>query len=564
VERAQLLYEALAAKVRGTETSVMLLHARFTSKHRAEKEQTIRAEFGSKKKNWSNPSLILVATQVIEVGLDITCENLHTEIAPASAVLQRAGRCARFKDERGDVFIYDVPLDKNGNRSFAPYGGKVERYLCEKAWDVFRKRLAQSLDFYGEQEVIDEVHTETDTRMLDELEESKGQTWDQIRHAITQCDPSMRPQLIRDASDTCTLLVCDDPESLGNPYGYRGFSFHRGSLLGKWNDLREWARARELEWVIRYPSEIAESQQSEDAKQALEFEWPAVPLHMELRNYMYPIYLVNPALVAYDEGTGFRFSESGGVVSDDLLERAKGPKHGFDSKYRLEGYPGHVQKMIRLHREGQAARLIYAATQLEKRLGLPSCGVDRATRLAIAFHDVGKMQVDWQMWARNYEAAIGERDQVSDPNVMIAHTHSETEEHRQKERKVRPKRPHHAAEGAVATKNLAKMLVGETGALYKAVVTAIARHHSPHTDSFDERYRMHSAAPLAVVLALKEVGENVDAAIVAREFELTAPDINFDEEVLGNDDPAESWLIYLLVVRALRLADGESLGGDVV
>ena len=37
VERTQDLYRALAAKAEGTETEVILLHARFTSKHRAEK-----------------------------------------------------------------------------------------------------------------------------------------------------------------------------------------------------------------------------------------------------------------------------------------------------------------------------------------------------------------------------------------------------------------------------------------------------------------------------------------------------------------------------------------------
>ncbi len=559
VQRAQDLYEALETKAQGTETEVMLLHARFTSKHRTEKEQTIRKEFGSNKEEQDKPSLILVSTQVIEVGLDITCENLHTEIAPANAVLQRAGRCARFKDEQGDVFIYDVQLDKKGNRSFAPYHGKTEKALCEKAWGAFTKRSGNALDFFGEQDVIDEVHTETDERVLQELDESKGRTWDQIRQAMTKCDLSMRPELIRDSSDSCTLLVCkeDDLERLGNPFGYRGFSSYRGSLRGRWKDLQEWAYAKHLRWIVQIPREKPKTEQDEDSNQTIKFDWLPVPPHLDDIPYA-PLYVVNPELVSYDERIGLRFCENDAVNPDVLLERSKGRKRDFNYKYQLESYPDHIKKMMTLYRSQHAERLVYAASKLEKKLELPSGSIDRAARLAIAFHDVGKMQVDWQRWARNYQAAIGES--ASDANLMIAHTHSETEEHREKEKHVKPKRPHHAAEGAVATMNLSKLLVGNNNMLYKAVVTAITRHHSPRTDSLDEDYQMHAAAPIAVDRALREAGENVESAIVGSEFLLNAPSINFDEEILSNEDCAEAWLIYLLAVRALRLTDGESIG----
>ncbi len=563
VERAQNLYKALAAKARGTNTEIILLHARFTSKDRTDKEKTIRKECGGNKEEWDRPSVILVATQVIEVGLDITCENLHTEIAPANAILQRAGRCARFENEQGDVLIYDVPLDKKGNRGFAPYHRKTEKELCEKAWDAFKKRSGNALDFFGEQDVIDEVHTETDERVLQELDESKGKTWDQIRHAMTQCDPSMRSELIRDSSDGCTLLVCteDTLEKIGNPFAYRGFSFYRGSLRGDWKNLQEWAYAKDLRWIVQIPREKPKPEQDEDSKQKIKFDWIPIPPHFESKDLPYsPIYAVNPELVAYDERIGFRFSENGDVDPEKLLERAKGHRREFNSKYQLESYPDHIKKMTSLYHERQAERLNYVAMQLEKRLELPNGSIDHVARLTIAFHDVGKMQVDWQKWARNYQAAIGKP--VSDERMMIAHTYSETEEHREKEKKIRPKRPHHAAEGAAAVMNLVRVLVGENDALYKAVMTAIARHHSPRTDSLDEDYQIHTAAPNAVAQALKEAGENIELAIVASKFELNAPDINFDEERLSNDDPAEAWLIYLLIVRALRLADGESQEGN--
>lgn len=554
VERSQNLFEALEDKVRGTNTEVLLLHARFLPKHRKSKEDFIRDEFGDQKEKWTKGSLILVATQVIEVGLDITCDNLHTEIAPASSVLQRAGRCARFENEQGDVFLYDVPLNKKGERNFAPYHEKDEKPLCEKAWTAFLARSGQALDFFGEQKVIDEVHTEADEKMLNELEANKGRTWDTIRRAMTQCDPSTRPELIRDSSDSCTLLVHDDPYFFENPYRYRGFSMYRGSLLGKWKELQEWARAKDLKWIVAIPQEKKKSEQAEDAKHRIQFNWFEIPPHLDQLPYS-PLYVVNPALVEYDERVGFRFSANGGVNPDDLLELAKGHKRDFDSNYQLEDYPTHIKNMMKLYRERYAERLRFAASRLENKLGLGSGSIDRAARLAIAFHDVGKMQAKWQTWARNYQEKIGEP--VNEASMMIAHTHSETEEHREKEKKVKPSRPHHAGEGAAAVMDLIKKFSGDDEAFHKAVITAIARHHSPHTDKFDD-YRMERASVAAVVRALMEAGEHVEPEIVERALCLEQPEIDLDTELLGSDNQAEDWLMYLLVVRALRLTDGES------
>ncbi len=559
VERAQNLFETLEDRACGTDTEVMLLHARFLPKHRKKKEEFIRQEFGDKQEEWTKESLILVATQVIEVGLDITCDNLHTEIAPASSILQRAGRCARFENEQGDVFIYDVPLDKNGNRRFAPYHEKDEKPLCEKAWTAFLARSGQALDFFGEQKVIDEVHTEADEKMLNELEANKGRTWDEIRQAMTKSDLSMRPRLIRDSSDSRTLLVHSDPYLLGNPYSWRGFSIFQGSLKKWWKDLQESGLGKDIEWILKYPEETKESRDSQDARENPKFEWPECPKHLEEPVYS-PLYVVNPSLVLYDERIGFRFGENSSVHTTELIERAKGGKRDFDSTYQLEDYPTHIKNMMRHYRERYAERLRFAASRLENKLGLDGGSIDRATRLAIAFHDVGKMQTQWQTWARNFQEAIGEKDLVRDTNFMIAHTHSETEDHRAKEKKVKPRRPHHAGEGAAAAMNLIREFSDANDAFYKAVLTAIARHHSPRTDKFDE-YRMERASVAAVASALIEAGESVETNLVARTLQLDSPDIELDVELLGSDNRAEEWLMYLLVVRALRLTDGESQEG---
>ncbi|MEM4469059.1 MAG: DEAD/DEAH box helicase [Candidatus Nezhaarchaeales archaeon] len=55
-------------------------------------------------------SIIVIATQVVEAGLDVSCELLVTEVAPADALIQRVGRCARRIGERDGTCVILKPI----------------------------------------------------------------------------------------------------------------------------------------------------------------------------------------------------------------------------------------------------------------------------------------------------------------------------------------------------------------------------------------------------------------------------------------------------------------------
>lgn len=90
-------------------------HSRFMQKDRLDKENEILLAENS------GESLLLVATQVVEVSLDIDFDILFTENAPIDAIVQRAGRVNRkrsktdtkiivFKEtEITSKWIYDIP-----------------------------------------------------------------------------------------------------------------------------------------------------------------------------------------------------------------------------------------------------------------------------------------------------------------------------------------------------------------------------------------------------------------------------------------------------------------------
>lgn len=48
---------------------------------------------------------IVVATQVVEAGVDLSANLLVTDLAPWSSLVQRFGRCARYEGERGEVIV---------------------------------------------------------------------------------------------------------------------------------------------------------------------------------------------------------------------------------------------------------------------------------------------------------------------------------------------------------------------------------------------------------------------------------------------------------------------------
>lgn len=70
---------------------VVLLHSQFTYKDRERKEKDVLYKFKEEK---TRP-FILVATQIVEISLDISCDIMYTEIAPVDAIGQRGGRIHR-------------------------------------------------------------------------------------------------------------------------------------------------------------------------------------------------------------------------------------------------------------------------------------------------------------------------------------------------------------------------------------------------------------------------------------------------------------------------------------
>jgi len=91
VRRAQELFKTLDVKY--PKLKKMLIHSRFKRVRRSELETLLKEDF-----NKSEEACIAVATQVVEVSLDISFDLMITDCAPIDALIQRFGRINRIRN----------------------------------------------------------------------------------------------------------------------------------------------------------------------------------------------------------------------------------------------------------------------------------------------------------------------------------------------------------------------------------------------------------------------------------------------------------------------------------
>ena len=92
VRSAQETYEAVSRKA-DSGVHVVLLHSRFRHRDRKQRSDDLTQMLGP---NGDRPDrMILVATQIVEMSLDVDFDVLITDPAPVGAILQRAGRIHR-------------------------------------------------------------------------------------------------------------------------------------------------------------------------------------------------------------------------------------------------------------------------------------------------------------------------------------------------------------------------------------------------------------------------------------------------------------------------------------
>ena len=154
VDRAQEIFKELLAQGRNegrTEKDAAVLHSRFRVGDRKSRMQLLDEK----------QDRIIVATQVVEAGVDISAHTLITELAPWPSLVQRIGRCNRRGEYQTDAQILWIDIETNSEEGglALPYESEdldIARDLVEKIPNssASPEALAQAAKGYVEPEAV--------------------------------------------------------------------------------------------------------------------------------------------------------------------------------------------------------------------------------------------------------------------------------------------------------------------------------------------------------------------------------------------------------------------------
>lgn len=600
VQSAQEMYLELDATLqqRGQGTKLRLLHSRFTDEDRQEQGKELSDLLG--KHQWKDgvyqgEDVIVVATQVVEVGLDISVETLHTQLSPANSLLQRAGRCARFEKQHGRVIVYPTPHREDGQlASTLPYDAD----LCEKTWEALAEFEGKPVGFREEQKLVDIVHTDGDLDLLRRYEDHRLDLQGALTLCIQTHEREHASELIRDATQI-QVLIHDDPKGVitTEPWRWQSFSLHPSQLLGKhWARLREKQDELGLEWLAKYPElspEAKEDEQQEaDSRQLATYTWEPLTSDAMLPGAL--MLALPQQLATYDKDLGLVLRDGRLALpveweqrlknqpyQSQLCERRKSANAGSGTS--MQRYAEHIGGLADAYHYGLFRELGYVMAHLEQLMGLVPGTVDQAIQLAIAAHDLGKLSRDWQRWARAWQQLYMERKnwtvQYREPknDYFFAKTNYDYQDRDQRkwQKELAYTRPHHACESVMIAEAFLAHSLNITDEkspnlpVLRAICHAIAHHHTSlaheyGATSLDPRARV--AVEEAIRLVRRESTWPYDLQLLNLAFDkgdlapanesqrndtrqLTLPNLASSKR-----NRLETWLAFV-IVRALRLAD---------
>lgn len=524
VERAQKLYLELKQK---TDAEIICIHSRFFKKDRAEKEKKIVDIFG--KKADKETHAILIATQVIEVGLDISCDTLHTEISPINSFLQRAGRCARFENEEGKIFVYDVKKNKNETKSYLPY----DKELCINTMKELEK--IKSLNYKVSEKIINNVLSEKES---EEINNANYFDISRINRSWENSDKGLGRQLIRDINSINVILL-KESDKIHSMFSYEAISLNPHTLKSKLIKINE-----EYDDEAPLVSVIEESNIIDDFE-ITDYTINEIPID-DIN--LYSRVVLNPKYVNYNNEIGLNFLLQGKGGTESNLIPTQG-KELFG--YIKETYREHIVNMIKVYEIEFKAKVSYPLSILWEKNKFKS-DIDEIIKFMIIMHDYGKLNKKWQKIARDFQKSKGNYKD----GELLAHTEFDPKKDRLPEGL-----PPHSGIGAIVSWVILEDVIKEDfefKTIAKVVASAIIKHHSTTThivnpyDIEDEGLKLVLELITEFTPSFSKFDINNRAVTKWNNTE------NLDQYLIDFNNINEAFLYYLFV-RLLRLCDQKSL-----
>jgi CRISPR-associated endonuclease/helicase Cas3 len=394
VGRAQALYHEI--KESHPELTLTMAHSRFFRSHRRDREKKLNDLFGKGNKR----PAVLIATQVIEAGVDISCDELHTELAPMNSLIQRAGRCARFEGESGTVHIHALPAEE---RSWLPYGTLREPEQTIAATQQLLEKSARrptALSPTVAAQWVETVHKASDAAALGNGWQSHTRT---VRERIYQSAIARQKtgvsDLIREPDTADIQVVLARSHNLpSRPRERESIGLSRYRVSRVLRDNRD--ASTPIGWVWKMGAEPGWETLSSDRQLAETY-----------------VVALSPEFAHYSQEFGL---EEGFPGTEESPPRIEPPRPGY-APLRAESWEDHIQAVARtaLKRLKNEDYQGWLGHRLQKRFGLDPAALAEATRACGLLHDLGKLQKGWQSWAAESQGLSRPGQPVKLP---LAHT----------------------------------------------------------------------------------------------------------------------------------------------
>lgn len=558
VDRIQQTYDRLLQSGVAAER-LMVLHNRMPHKQRTEVEIKVRSNFGE---NGLPQELILLTNQVAEAGLNISAPLVVSDPAPVDTLVQRAGRCARwFRDGRveGRFVVLNVPGLKEKNPSeeakqyVLPYripfvAAALQHFPTGKtlSWDEERRWVDKAWGGGEDKARIAVEKALNDTAFALNLfdraaqERQPGQIASVFREILSV-------EVAVENVNRVTIFIDDvstAPRDLPLLLSEGQLPDTSSISLGKAISLVKEAGGSAA--IIRYEDELK---------------------HRKLRSgdsIQVGDVLILPSTMAYLHPIkGLCFGD-GNLVADAILESKwcfpdKATKEYQKGEGRRQTLAEHTRNVMNRAYEkltDESSPYNTTLTKILSTLEQPS-DVKQLVQLvvqiacvAIAFHDLGKADIEWQRRVRKLDPDC--------PPGLVGRSLSTGQ---------RIGRPH-TPPGYAATVEACQLLLGgklgNAASLVQAIALASCRHHSslfnPATVQ-NYSFTPHPEAMEFVRIMLGEVSAPPAAIAQASTILVAAQKLPAAKVVplmLPNHD---LFALYALVGRAILLADREDAAG---
>jgi CRISPR-associated endonuclease/helicase Cas3 len=197
VDQAIALYQNLKELGKKAGKKCICFHSRFIQKDRNVKEQEI---LNAEKEN---KEILLIATQVVEVSLDIDFDILFTENAPIDAIIQRAGRINRKRNSDKDSKVI-VHQHSDVTQKFV----YTEEDILENTFQALAARNGSKITEADFLKLVDWVYENIDVTEKQSFLDGWHAYYNvqSNYHFLGDCPPDSEAAMTRDGLDSISVI----------------------------------------------------------------------------------------------------------------------------------------------------------------------------------------------------------------------------------------------------------------------------------------------------------------------------------------------------------------------